>query len=53
MISLVIGISNLGIGLAYAGQEVGRIPVEDWDQLLDLIVTEREIIRCGRRETLR
>lgn len=37
----------LAIGFAYAGQEVPAVPVEATDQPLDLIVTEREVIRPG------
>lgn len=33
------------IGFAYAAQEVARVPVEPTDQPLDLIVTERGVIR--------
>ncbi|MDP5307177.1 5-formyltetrahydrofolate cyclo-ligase [Paracoccus spongiarum] len=32
------------IGLAFASQEIARIPSEPFDQLLDLIVTDHEII---------
>ncbi|TCO70889.1 5-formyltetrahydrofolate cyclo-ligase [Rhodovulum euryhalinum] len=35
----------LAVGLAYAAQEVARVPVEPTDQLLDAIVTEDETIR--------
>ena len=35
------------IGIAYAVQEADSIPVEDHDQKLDYIVTERETIRCA------
>lgn len=37
----------LAVGLAYAAQEVAALPVEPTDQPLDMIVTEREVIRCG------
>jgi 5-formyltetrahydrofolate cyclo-ligase len=33
------------IGFAYAAQEAGEVPLEPADELLDLIVTERETIR--------
>lgn len=36
------------IGIGYSFQEVDALPTEDWDVPLDLIVTERETIRCGR-----
>jgi len=35
------------IGVAYAVQEADSIPIEDHDQKLDFIVTERETIRCA------
>lgn len=35
----------LSIGLAYAAQEVGEVPVEPHDQLLDAIVTENGVLR--------
>lgn len=35
---------TLAIGFAFAGQEMIDLPLEDTDQPLDLIVTEREII---------
>ena len=37
----------LAVGLAYAAQEVEALPMEPTDQRLDMIVTEREVIRCG------
>jgi len=33
------------IGLAYSFQEVEELPVEEHDQKLDLIITEKEVIR--------
>jgi 5-formyltetrahydrofolate cyclo-ligase len=33
------------VGVAYAGQEVARVPAEPHDQLLDWVVTEHEVIR--------
>ena len=38
----------LTVGLAYAVQEVDRVPAEDHDQRLDWIVTEKEAIRVRR-----
>lgn len=38
----------LAIGLAYAGQEMARVPHDDKDQPLDWIVTEDEAIRIER-----
>ncbi len=35
------------VGVAYALQEADSIPIEDHDQKLDFIVTERETIPCG------
>jgi 5-formyltetrahydrofolate cyclo-ligase len=35
----------LTIGLAYAVQEIDRVPVEPHDRMLDVIVTESELIR--------
>lgn len=35
----------LALGLGFAAQEIGPIPAEPFDQVLDLIVTDREIIR--------
>jgi 5-formyltetrahydrofolate cyclo-ligase len=35
------------IGLAYAAQEVPAVPAEPHDRHLDLIVTERELVRPG------
>ena len=36
------------IGMAYACQEVECIPTEPFDARMDQIVTEDEVIRCGR-----
>lgn len=35
----------LAVGIAYAAQEVATVPLEDHDRRLDVIVTEREVIR--------
>jgi 5-formyltetrahydrofolate cyclo-ligase len=35
------------VGVAYAVQEADSIPIEDHDQKLDFIVTERETIPCA------
>ncbi|QFU15464.1 5-formyltetrahydrofolate cyclo-ligase [Microvirga thermotolerans] len=35
----------LTVGLAYAVQEIGEVPVEPHDRLLDIVVTENEIVR--------
>ncbi len=37
--------STLTVGLAYAVQEIEQVPVEEHDRLLDVIITETEIIR--------
>lgn len=37
----------LAIGLAYAVQEIRAIPTEPTDESLDIIVTDREILRFG------
>ena len=33
------------IGIAYADQQVDEVPVDEYDQILDLIVTERSVFR--------
>ena len=35
------------IGLAYSFQEIDRVPVEPHDQKLDIIITEKEIIKIN------
>ncbi|HEU6442397.1 MAG TPA: 5-formyltetrahydrofolate cyclo-ligase [Microvirga sp.] len=35
----------LTIGLAYAVQEIEQVPVEEHDRLLDIVITETELIR--------
>jgi 5-formyltetrahydrofolate cyclo-ligase len=35
------------IGLCYAEQVIESVPVDDWDRPLDLIVTDREVIRVS------
>jgi 5-formyltetrahydrofolate cyclo-ligase len=37
----------LAVGLAYAGQEAADLPVEPFDQRLDALVTERELLTFG------
>ncbi len=39
--------SPLAIGIAFAAQEVDRVPVAEYDQPLNWIVTEREAIETG------
>ena len=36
------------IGLAFALQEVDEVPARSWDEPLDLVLTEREVIDCRR-----
>jgi 5-formyltetrahydrofolate cyclo-ligase len=36
------------IGLAFALQEVDEVPARTWDEPLDLVLTEREVIDCRR-----
>lgn len=38
----------LRIGLAHHFQEHSGLPEEPWDQKLDLIITDRELIDCRR-----
>lgn len=33
------------VGLAYSFQEVKNLPIEEYDQKLDLIITEKEVIK--------
>ena len=40
--------SVLRIGIAHHFQEHQNLPQEAWDQKLDLVVTDREIIECRR-----
>lgn len=35
------------IGLAFAAQEVARVPATERDEQLDLVLTEREVIYCS------
>jgi 5-formyltetrahydrofolate cyclo-ligase len=39
----------LAVGIAYAGQEVARVPREVHDQSLDWVITESEAIRIGAK----
>ncbi|HVY86492.1 MAG TPA: 5-formyltetrahydrofolate cyclo-ligase [Caulobacterales bacterium] len=43
----------IAVGLAYAEQEMERVPVGPLDAPLDWVVTEREAIRCAPVEGLR
>ena len=35
----------LTVGLAYAVQEIEQVPIEPHDRLLDVVITESELIR--------
>ena len=37
------------LGLAHACQQVAALPVADWDQDVDAVVTDRGVIRMARR----
>lgn len=39
----------LAVGIAYAGQEIARVPREAHDEPLDWVVTEGEAIRIGAK----
>lgn len=39
----------LAVGIAYGVQEVACVPHEAHDEALDMIVTDRDVIRCGAR----
>lgn len=41
---------TLAVGVAYAAQEVDAVPVDDNDERLDWIVTEKEAIRVTRND---
>jgi 5-formyltetrahydrofolate cyclo-ligase len=34
------------IGVAFAAQEIPDVPAFDYDQRLDLVLTEREVVDC-------
>jgi len=40
--------SVVAIGIAFAAQEVGRVPATDRDERLDLVLTEREVIAISK-----
>lgn len=35
----------IAVGIAYEGQKIDKVPMDDYDQSLDMIVTEKEIYR--------
>ncbi len=37
----------VAIGVAYAAQEVDRVPHDDHDQPMDYVMTEKEVFACG------
>lgn len=40
------GVYPVKIGLAFSIQEVPSVPCDPWDERLDMVVTENEIINC-------
>ena len=40
------GVHPVKIGLAFSFQEVPSVPCDPWDERLDKVVTEKEIINC-------
>jgi 5-formyltetrahydrofolate cyclo-ligase len=42
--------SAVRIGVAARARVVERVPAEDWDQKIDLLVTETEVRRFGRAQ---
>jgi len=34
----------VAIGIAFAAQEIARVPASEWDERLDLVLTERDVI---------
>jgi len=43
---LASGVRPVKIGLAFSFQEVPSVPCDPWDERLDMVVTENEIINC-------
>jgi 5-formyltetrahydrofolate cyclo-ligase len=41
-----VGVHPVKIGLAFSFQEVPSVPCDRWDERLDMVVTEHEIINC-------
>ena len=35
------------VGVAFAAQEVERVPTDDYDQTLDMVITERSVYQPG------
>ena len=42
--------ATLAIGFAYSDQEFENLPLEKTDQVLDVVITEREIIEVNRHK---
>ncbi|WP_236848297.1 5-formyltetrahydrofolate cyclo-ligase [Chlorobaculum limnaeum] len=40
------GVHPVKVGLAFSFQEVPSVPCDPWDERLDMVVTENEIINC-------
>jgi 5-formyltetrahydrofolate cyclo-ligase len=40
------GYQGVRIGLSFSVQVCADVPVEPWDELIDVVVTEKEIIQC-------
>lgn len=38
----------VAVGIAFAAQEIDRVPVTERDERLDLVLTEREVIDCRK-----
>jgi 5-formyltetrahydrofolate cyclo-ligase len=36
----------VAVGIAYAAQEIAAVPAASWDERLDLVLTEREVVDC-------
>ncbi len=43
---------GVAIGFGYAGQEVDAVPADQFDQVLPVIVTEREVVETGSKQTV-
>ena len=53
IISLYRAHGAIAVGLAYAEQQMERVPVGAHDSALDWVLTPKEAIRCTRVEDLR
>lgn len=43
--------SPILVGIAYADQETASVPHEPWDVRMDMVITDRELIRCTASAT--